>query len=95
MKTRPTALIAMSLFSLLAGCLRLPEVNAKLIRYDSAHPLGGTTVVVRDVEVTETEVKAAEYTRTTKVFGVSQSVIVEGYRRARRPEVPPTAALAP
>lgn len=87
-------LLSMSLFSALAGCLHLPEVTAKTIRYESAYPGGGTSIVVRDVEVTATEVKAAEYTRTTKIMGVSQTVVIEGYRRERSPDRPPTT-LAP
>lgn len=80
------ALLAMSLLSFLAGCVQLPEVTAKAIRYESSYPVGGTSIVVRDVEVTDSEVKAGEYTRTTKIFGVTQSITVEGYRRERRIE---------
>jgi len=91
---RLAALLMLSFFSALAGCLHLPEVTAKSIRYESSYLGGGTSVVVRDVEVTETEVKAGEYTRTTKIMGVSQSVTIEGYRRERSPERKPET-LAP
>jgi hypothetical protein len=78
-------LLAMSLFSMLVGCTRLPEINAKLVRYDSSYPIGGTTIVIKDVEVTPTEVKAGEYSRTTKLWGFSQGVHIEGYVRERTP----------
>ena len=92
---RLLALLMLTFLSALAGCLRLPEVTAQSIRYESAHPLGGTSVLIRDVEVTEQEVKAGEYTRTTKIMGFTQSVTVEGYRRDRRPDVPVSPTLAP
>jgi hypothetical protein len=94
MKTIRRALMLMSLLALITGCHRLPAVNAKLIRYESSYPIGGTSIVVKDVEVTEGEVKAGEYTRTTKLWGVSQSVHIEGYSRPRTPDAKPEI-LAP
>lgn len=85
----------LTFISALAGCLHLPEVTAKSIRYESSYPIGGTSIVVRDVEVTDTEVKAGEYTRTTKILGVTQSITVEGYRRERRPAAAQPSPLTP
>lgn len=94
MNRLPPLVLAMSLLTFLTGCVHLPEVTAKTIRYESAYPGGGTSIVVRDVEVTDTEVKAGEYTRTTKIMGVSQTVVIEGYRRERSTERKPET-LAP
>ena len=87
-------IMLLTLLSLLTGCHRLPAVNAKLIRYESSYPIGGTSIVVKDVAVTATEVTAGEYTRTTKLWGVSQSVHIEGYSRHRDPAAKPEI-LAP
>ncbi len=78
--------------TLLAGCAKLPAVNAKLIRYESSYPIGGSSIEVTDVEVTDTEVKAGSYKRTTKMWGVSQSITVEGYSRPRTAGDKPTLA---
>jgi len=96
MKTHRLALllITMSLLSLLTGCTSLPAVNAKLIRYESSYPIGGTSIVLKDVEVTDTEVKAGEYSRITKMWAFSQSVHIEGYSRTRTPDSKPEI-LAP
>jgi hypothetical protein len=75
----------LALGAVASGCSRLPAVNAKLIRYDSSYPVGGTSITVKDVHVTDTEVRAAEYHRVTKLWGFSQSVMVEEYSRKRTP----------
>lgn len=85
-----------ALLALLAGCGRVPAINAKLVRYESSYPIGGTSITIEGVEVTDTEVKAASYERTTKLWGFTQSVQIEGYRRERTPaDKLPEAARPP
>lgn len=91
---RITAFLAMSFLSLLAGCFSLPEINADSISYESSHPVGGTSIQVSGIEVSDTEVKAARYRRVTKLWGFTQTVEIEGYRRERSPDRKPET-LAP
>lgn len=94
MKRLLAPLLLMSLLSALAGCASLPEINAKSVSYESSYPIGGTSIQLADVEVTDTEVKAAKYRRVTKLWGFTQTVEIEGYRRERSPDRKP-APLAP
>lgn len=91
---RATAFLAMSLLSALTGCTSLPEINAKSVSYESSHPAGGSSIQLMDLEVTETEVKARKYRRVTKLWGFTQTVEIEGYRRERSPDRKPET-LAP
>lgn len=81
------------------GCSRIPAINAKLVRYESSYPIGGSSITIKDIETTPAEVKAGEYHRVTKLWGFSQSVAIEGYARQRTPaDATPAntpAALAP
>lgn len=72
-----------SIIALLTGCNRVPEINAKRVFYDSSYPIGGSTIEIKGVEVTETEVKAESYHRKSKWWGFTQDVVIEGYSRKR------------
>ena len=67
----------------LTGCVRVPAVKAKSIKYESHYPIGGSTIEITNVEVTETEVKAEKYYRKSRWWYVNQDVTIEGYSRAR------------
>ena len=88
------ALLMLSFLSALAGCASLPEINAKSVSYESSYPIGGTSIQLYEVEVTPTEVKAAKYRRVTKLWGFTQTVEIEGYRRERGTDRKPET-LAP
>ncbi len=81
-----TAMIIISLLVLLfvtAGCANLPEVGAKRVHYQSSYPIGGTTIDMTAVEVTDTHVKAETYSRHSRWWYFSQDVEIDGYSRQR------------
>ena len=85
MKLKPTLQIVMIalLLSLVTGCNRLPAINARSIKYESSYPVGGSTIEITDVEVTDTHVKAGKYHRKSRWWGVNQDITIEGYSRKR------------
>jgi len=83
MKTIIQTIMIASILSMLTGCTHVPAINAKRVFYDSSYPIGGSTIEIKGVEVTETEVKAESYHRKSKWWGFTQEVIVEGYSRER------------
>lgn len=86
-------LVALALLIILStGCARLPAVSAKSLRYESAYPIGGTSIQASDVEVTQAQVKIGAYRRTTKIWGFTQSVEIGDYARDRAPAE--TAAIS-
>ncbi len=79
-------LLALVFIIALSGCTNLPEVSAKRIHYQSSFPIGGTTIDMSGVVVTETEVKADSYKRSSRWWYFAQDVEIEGYSRVRKPE---------
>jgi chitodextrinase len=72
-----------ALLSLLTGCNRIPAIKAESIHYQSSYPIGGTTIDISNVDVTDTEVKAEKYTRKSRWWYVTQDVEIKGYSRQR------------
>jgi hypothetical protein len=84
MKTAIQLLMITALLALFTGCqIRVPAIKAKTIHYQSSYPIGGTTVDIVGVDVTDTEVKAEKYTRKSRWWYVTQDVEVTGYSRKR------------
>ena len=80
MKIRLT--ISFLVLATLTGC-QIPAVSAKKARYDSAYPIGGTSISVDNAKVTKDEVDIGHYKRVTKWGWFSQTIEVEGYKRPR------------
>lgn len=96
MKTIVQTIMIASILALLTGCNRIPAISAKSIHYESTYPIGGSTIDITGVEVTDTEVKAATYKRKSRWWYVSQDVQIEGYSRKRTPaDVSAPAASLP
>jgi hypothetical protein len=74
-----------ALLAFVTGCNRLPLVNAKSIKYESSYPIGGSTIELTGVVVTDTEVKADSYKRESRWAGFKQTITIEGYSRKRTP----------
>lgn len=81
---KPHKIAVVTLLALASGgCASLPEVSAKRIRYESSYPIGGTSLEAENVVVTEDTVSAGRYKRTSKFWGVSQTVEIDEYSRNR------------
>jgi len=72
-----------SLLSFLTGCNSIPAITADKIHYQSSYPIGGSTIDVSNVKVSETTVSIGKYKRTSRWWYVTQDVEVEGYSRER------------
>ncbi len=76
-------LLALAVLTLLSGCTQLPDVSAKRIHYQSSYPIGGTTIDMEGVTVTDAEVKADKYVRKSRWWYIAQDVEIDGYSRQR------------
>lgn len=88
MKATIQLLMIAALLALFTGCNRLPLVNAKSIKYESSYPVGGSSIEMTGVQVTDTEVKAETYKRKSRWWGVTQDVEITGYSRKREANAP-------
>lgn len=84
MKTKLKLVMIASILSLLTGCNRIPAIKAQRVFYDSSYPIGGSTIEIKGVDVTETQVTAESYHRKSKWWGFTQEVVIEGYSRDRK-----------